>query len=115
MGGCLEPHGVACATILHEQMSLRSIHENRHLRTSFTFIGGVEAELSVPPKWDFFNLFRCSGAPTSQLLYPLRTRNLHQNVYFHECYAMTLSFIRGSTEKKSENQNLPHLFWKGVP
>ena len=86
-------------------MSYRSTPENRHFGASFTSIGGVESKILMSPKWTFSDLFRCSGTSISRFLHPLRTWNLHQSVYFQECYDMTL-------RQESENQNLPPCFEK---
>ena len=78
-----------------------STYENRHFGASFMSVGGVETKILMSPKWTPSDLFRCSGTLISRLLHPLQTWNLHQNVFFHECYTMTLSQVYLSGYRKN--------------
>ena len=76
-------------------MSLHSTHENRHSVEVSTSLGGVEAEISKHQKNRKNSMFW--GIDISASTPPVKLKLL-QDVYFHECYAMTLSFIqRGGT------------------
>ena len=93
--------------------SLRSTRENRHFGASFTSVGGVEAEISMPPKWTFSNLFWCSGASIYRVLHPPTDMKLAPKCLFSWVLRNDIEFyLRGVQKKNLKIKIYPPCFEK---